>query len=168
MGHISTLHSPAPTPARLAPGPVALGIVIGGSTAGILDIFVASAINHLGPGVILQAIASGLLGKASFQGGQLTIGLGLLLQLAMSLIIATVYGLASTRLPILIRRPVSLGAVFGVGVFMVMNLIVVPLSAAVHPKHPPTIAAIVLNLDAMILFGLIVSLALSWMVVRRT
>ena len=168
MGDIGTIHPAAAAPARPVLGPVALGIIIGGSIAGIVDIFAASAINHLGPGVILQAIASGLLGKASFRGGLLTIGLGLLLQVAMSLIIAAVYGLASIRLPVLVRRPVSFGALFGVGVFIVMNFVVVPLSAAVHPKHPPSASAIALNLAAMILFGLIVALAQSRMAARRS
>lgn len=167
MGDISTFHPPAAPSVRPALGPVAKGIIVGGSIAGIVDIFAASAINRLAPGVILQAIASGLLGVASFHGGGLTIGLGLLLQLAMSLIIAAIYGLASVRLPVLVRRPVSFGALFGVGVFIVMNAVVVPLSAAVHPKHPPTIAAMVLNLDAMILFGLIVALSQSWMTAKR-
>lgn len=167
MGNISSIHPAIPALARSALGPVALGIIVGGLTAGIVDIFAASAINHLGPGVILQAIASGLLGRASFSGGPLTMGLGLLLQVAMSLIIAAIYGLASVRLPVLVRRPVAFGALFGVGVFIVMNFVVVPLSAAVHPKHPPSVATIVLNLDAMILFGLIVALAQSLMAARR-
>jgi len=162
MGDISTIHGVAAAPARPTLGPVALGIVVGGSIAGIVDIFAASAINRLGPGVILQAIASGLLGRASFQGGQLTVGLGLGLQLAMSLVIAAIYGLASTRLTVLVRRPISFGALFGVGVFIVMSFVVVPLSAAVHPKHPPTLPFIVLNLAAMIVFGLIVAAAQSW------
>jgi len=166
MGDISTTY-PGSASVRPALGSVALGIVIGGSIAGIVDIFAASAINQLSPGVILQAIASGLLGKASFHGGGLTMGLGLLLQVAMSLIIAAIYGLAGARLPMLVQRPVSFGALYGVGVFIVMNFVVVPLSAAVHPKHPPSIATIVLNLDAMILFGLIVALAQSQMAARR-
>lgn len=135
------------------------GALIGGTVAGVLDIFVAAVINGLGVGVILHAIASGLLGRASFAGGAATIVVGFVLQVAMSLIIAAIYGGAAMRLPVLVRRPASMGALFGVGVFIVMNFVVVPLSAAVHPKHPPSLAVVGLNLLAMILFGLIVALS---------
>lgn len=137
-----------------------MGVLLGGCVAGVLDIFVASAINHIGPGIILQAIASGLLGKASYQGGQTTIALGLALQLGMSLIIAAVYGLAAVRLPVLTRRPLSFGALYGVGVFIVMSFIVMPLSA-VYPKTAPTLRGAVPQFAAMILFGLIVAVSQS-------
>jgi hypothetical protein len=146
--------------ASLAPG-----VVAGGLIAGTLDIFVATAINHVGPGVILQAIASGLLGKASFQGGSKTVLLGLGLQWGMSLTIAAIYGFASLRLPALARQPVRFGALFGVGVFIVMSFVVVPLSAA-FPKPQPSVSGVVLNLAAMILFGLIVALT-PWFMRKR-
>ena len=141
-------------------------ILIGGLVAGSLDIFVAAAINHIGPGVILQAIASGLLGKASFQGGTKSMVLGLLLQWGMSLIIAAIYCLAGTRIPALLRQPLRFGALYGVGVFLVMTFIVVPLSAA-HFKARPSVHSLVENLAAMILFGLIVALTPWLMRVNR-
>jgi uncharacterized membrane protein YagU involved in acid resistance len=144
---------------------LARGVVAGGLIAGTLDIFVATAINHVGPGVILQAIASGLLGKASFHEGAGTVLLGLGLQWGMSLIIAAIYGLASLRLPALARQPLRFGALFGVGVFIVMSFVVVPLSAA-YPKPQPSVSGIVLNLAAMILFGLIVALT-PWFMRKR-
>jgi hypothetical protein len=152
-------------PAVLAPparglDPVVAGVLVGGTAAGLVDIFAAAVINHLGPGVILQAIASGLLGAASFRAGAASIALGLGLQIAMSLVIAAIYGAASLRLPALVRRPAVFGALYGVGVFIVMNLVVVPLSAA--PMHPKITAAFVLtNLAAMIVFGLIVAFSRS-------
>lgn len=134
-------------------------VLLGGVVAGTLDIFVAAAINHLRVGVILQAIASGLLGKASFVEGGRSMVIGLMAQELMSLVIAAIYTLASIRLPTLRRRPLAMGALYGVGVFLVMNLVVVPLSAA-WPKHRPIhLDAMLLNLAAMILFGLIVALS---------
>ena len=134
-----------------------LAIAVGGLVAGTLDIFVAALINTVPPGTILQAIASGLLGRASYQGGLGTMGLGLGLQWLMSLIIAKIYVLAGVQLPILFRRPVAMGALYGVGVFVVMNFVVLPLSAAWPKPHHPSAEAIVLNLAAMLLFGLIVA-----------
>ena len=137
------------------------GILVGGTIAGIVDIFAAAAINHINPGFILQFIATGLIGKASLQGGAATMVLGFALQVGMSLIIAAIYGFASLRLPVLVRRPFSLGAFYGVGVFIVMTFVVVPLSAAPHPKHAMSVNAIGLNLAAMIVFGLIVAVSQS-------
>ena len=143
------------------------GIVVGGTIAGVVDIFAAAAINHINPGIILQFIATGLIGKASLQGGLATMVLGFVLQVGMSLIIAAIYGLASLRLLVLVRRPFSLGALFGVGVFIVMSFVVVPLSAAPHPKHAMSVNAICLNLAAMILFGLIVAVSQSRLGAKR-
>jgi uncharacterized membrane protein YagU involved in acid resistance len=137
---------------------ISMAILIGGLTAGTLDVFVAAAINGLPPGTILQAIASGLFGKAAFFGGGKMMATGLALQWVMSLIIAKIYVLAGVRLPILFRRPVTMGALYGVGVFIVMNLIVVPLSAAWPKNRHHSVESIVLNLAAMVLFGLIIAL----------
>jgi hypothetical protein len=149
-------------------GAVLRGILVGGTVAGIVDIFAAATINHINPGFILQFIATGLLGKASLQGGPPTMVLGLVLQVAMSLIIAAIYGLASTRLPVLVRRPIGFGVLYGVGVFIVMTYVVVPLSAAPHPKHAMSLKAIGLNLTAMIVFGLIVALSQSRLGPKRS
>ena len=70
-------------------------VLIGGMVAGILDIGAAAAINRKGPLAILRVIASGLLGSKALNGGTLASAWGFLLQLAMSIVIAAIYGLAS-------------------------------------------------------------------------
>lgn len=77
-----------------------------------------------------QGVASGLLGRASFQGGWSTVLLGGALHLFNATVIVTVYWLASRRLPLLTRRPVASAILYGCLVFIVMNFVVVPLSAA--------------------------------------
>ena len=84
-------------------------ILAGGFIAGTIDIGAAVALYHIGPITILQAIASGLLGKASYAGGLNTALFGLVLQWAMSLIIAAIYVLAANRLPVLRRRWLVMG-----------------------------------------------------------
>jgi hypothetical protein len=111
-------------------GPLLTAIAVGGLIAGSIDIFVASAIYAASPATILQAIASGVLGRASYGGGVGTMALGLTLQWAMSLIIAAIYVAAAVRTPVLFAKPLRFGALYGVGVFVVMSFIVVPLSAA--------------------------------------
>lgn len=130
-------------------------IVYGGFVAGTLDIGVAALISWLSPAVILRAVASGALGKAAFSDGASAAALGMTLQWAMSLIIAAIYVIASACIPSLSRRwiPASLG--YGVVVFFVVNYAVVPLSKAPF-KTNSTAQSFVLNLLAMLLFGLII------------
>ena len=128
-------------------------ILIGGLVAGTLDIGAAVAIYHAAPVAVLHAIASGLIGKASFTGGMGTALLGLVLQWAMSLIIAAIYVFAAKPLPLLTRQWLVMGLAYGVGIWVVMNLVVVPLSAT-FPKNPPRLDA---GIIAMLGFGVIIS-----------
>lgn len=137
-------------------GPLLAAIVAGGLIAGSVDILAASAIYEASPATILQAIASGLLGRASYDGGAGTVALGLVLQWLMSLIIAAIYGAAAVPMPALIDKPLRFGALYGVGVFILMSFIVAPLSAA-YPRPQPSIGGLVLNLAANILFGVIIA-----------
>ncbi len=77
-----------------------------------------------------QGVASGLLGRASFQGGWPTVLLGGVLHFFNATVMVTVYFFASRRLPLLSRRPVLSAVLYGCLVFVVMNFIVIPLSAA--------------------------------------
>ena len=105
---------------------------------------------------ILRGIASGLLGSNALNGGALASAWGFVLQLAMSIVIAAIYGLASLWLPILVRMWIGTGLAYGVSIFVVMTYVVVPLSAA--PSHPlPGISKIAEDLLAMLGFGLIVA-----------
>ena len=129
----------------------------GGLVAGTIDIGAASLINLLSPIVILQFIATGLLGKASLSGGLNTAVLGLLLQWLMSLIIAGIYVAAVNRIAWLKLWWIVGGLLYGVVIYVVMNFVVVPLSRAPIPHHPPHIDKLLENLAAMLLFGLIVA-----------
>ncbi|MGH8426692.1 MAG: hypothetical protein ACRES7_01750 [Gammaproteobacteria bacterium] len=140
-------------------------ILYGGFIAGTIDIGAAALINWLSPVVILHAIASGVLGKASFNGGTTSALLGLALQWGMSLIIAAIYVIAARWILWLTRLWILGGLAYGVVIFFVMNYIVVPLSAAAPPHYftmqrllhrfPPD--KFIENLLAMFLFGLIVA-----------
>lgn len=139
---------------------VLLAIFTGGLVAGTVDIGAACLINLLGPAVILHAIASGLLGKPSFQGGLPTAVLGLFLQWFMGLLIAGVYVFALQRLAWMRRDWRLSGFLYGVTIYYVMNEVVVPLSNA-WPGHdfsnPINWEKFCENMLAMILFGLIVA-----------
>lgn len=136
--------------------------VIAGLIAGTIDIGAAALINHVGPTLILQGIASGLIGMKSYAGGAGTVTLGLALQFAMSIAIAGIYAATATRLAWLRSRPILAGLAFGLGVFVVMNLIVVPLSAfGPKPAHI-SLGWLTLNVLAMLVFGVIVATIVRW------
>jgi hypothetical protein len=98
-------------------------ILLGGFIAGTIDIGSACLINGAKPSVILQAIAGGLLGKSSFAGGPATVVLGLVLQWAMSIVIAAIFVVTSRWRPVLRRRWITAGLAYGVAVFIVMNYV---------------------------------------------
>ena len=133
-----------------------IAILLGGLIAGTLDIGAAALINGRNPLVILLVIASGLLGKASFQGGLPAVSLGLVLQWLMSLIIAAIYVLVANRLDELKQHWIAGGLAYGVLIFVVMNYVVVPLSEI---GRAPQFTAWTLagNLLAMLGFGLLVA-----------
>jgi hypothetical protein len=108
-------------------------ILYGGLVVGILDGLFALIFYGLIMGAkpmrIFQSVASGLLGKASFEGGTRTFLLGILLHFIVATCIAAVYYLASLKLPILIRHAVVCGLIYGMIAYLVMNYVVIPLSA---------------------------------------
>lgn len=112
-------------------------ILSGGLVAGTLDIVYACLFWKLKAGTpasrILQSVAAGLLGKASFTGGAATASLGLALHFAIALVMSAAYYLAASRTPVLVSRPVACGAAYGLLLYGVMNYVVVPLSAAAGP-----------------------------------
>lgn len=130
-------------------------ILFGGILAGTLDIGAASLINSANPSRILQAIASGLLGKSAFVDNS-SVALGLVLQWAMAIIIASIFVAAAQWRPVLKRHWVKAGMAYGVVIFVVMNYVVLPLSAI---GHPPRFRVVHFMEDilAMLLFGIIVA-----------
>jgi hypothetical protein len=133
-----------------------LAILGGGLVAGTIDVGAACLITGKTPVTILQTIAGGLFAAKAFAGGAPVAALGLVLQWIMSLIIAAIFVAARLRAPLLGRRWASSGLAYGVAVFVVMNFVVVPLSAwRRFPRFTPLSAAE--NLLAMLLFGLIVA-----------
>lgn len=146
----------------------------GGLIAGTLDIsdaLIFHGVRGVAPWRILQAIASGLLGRDAFAGGAWTATLGLGLHFFIATTAAAVYALASLRLPLLIRRPILCGAAYGLIVNAVMQYIVLPLSAfrAGPPPPPGTIDWGLVNLLLAHVFcvGLPISLTARWAARRQ-
>ena len=116
-------------------------VLAGGFVAGTLDITYACVFWAVKRGVpaqrILQSVAAGLLGEASFAGGRATAALGLVLHYVIALSMAVVYYLVALRRPLLWQRPVLCGAGYGLLLYGIMNYVVVPLSAAGRGSQDP-------------------------------
>jgi uncharacterized membrane protein YagU involved in acid resistance len=112
-------------------------IFVGGLIVGILDLTYAIIVytpHH--PILIPQHIASGVLGQRSFDLGMQSAILGVALHFLIAVGAATVYCLASRKLPVLIEHAVICGMIYGALVYTFMHTIVVPLSRVhQHPMH---------------------------------
>jgi hypothetical protein len=107
-------------------------IIFGALTVGTVDIlwaFAWSAVSGNGPINVLQSVAGGALGQASFEGGLATALLGMFIHFFIATCVVTTYYLASRRYPELAQRPWLYGPLYGICVYLVMNEIVLPLSA---------------------------------------
>ncbi len=117
---------------------VSRAIGYGGLVVGVLDImdaFIFFGLRGATPARILQAIAAGVLGRErAVAGGWQTAALGLLLHFFIATVIVAIFVFASRRWPWLLRAPVATGLAYGVVAWLVMNFIVVPLSAAGGPN----------------------------------
>ena len=128
----NTLAYSAQNDSSLARRSTFKAILYGGLTVGVLDGLAAATLSTLrggSPTRVFQYVASGLLGRSSFQGGTKTALLGVLLHFVVAFGVATVYYLASRKLPILIQRAIVCGMVYGVLVNFAMQYLVLPLSA---------------------------------------
>lgn len=142
--------------------PALYAILVGGGIAATLDILYAIIYSWIRakvpPIVIVQSVASGLIGQPAYEGGASTAVLGLVCHYAMAFIIAAIFWIASRRLGFMTRSAIVTGLAFGVCVYVVMNFVVIPLSAfPTQMTYTPVRVAI--NVVAhMLLFGLPIAL----------
>jgi len=115
-------------------------ILLGGSIAGLLDGLDAVVFYYLAfsvpPASLFQNIAAGLLGVSSFRGGWRTVVLGIALHFSIAIGAAAVFYAASLVIPALWRNPFICGPAFGIGLYLFMQHVVLPLSA-VPPRTVP-------------------------------
>jgi len=145
-------------------------VLLGGAMAGLLDILFAisfAAYNGMPPVRLLQVVASGLLGKAAFDGGVPVAILGLALHFVMSFLWAGAFVALARRIPALALRPVISGIAFGVVVFLVMRLVVLPLSAFPFPVTFKPLSATLDLLSHTLLFGIPIAWAARRALVSR-
>jgi uncharacterized protein YacL len=133
-------------------------IVLGALLLGTTDLLFATLFWRIGYGVsatrVMQSVARGVLGAASFEGGMPTALLGAVLHYTIALGMAATYYLVSRKLHVLTRRPIACGLAYGVLLYLIMNLVVLPLSAAGMPKFD-NVVWVALSVVMHAVFGLI-------------
>ena len=115
-------------------------ILISTAVAGTLDLALAITFFAI-KGVPLEgvphAVAAGLLGVRAFRLGLPTAILGVALHYFIAFCVSAFYYFLSRRFGFLNNHPIASGAIYGIGVFLFMQHVVLPLSA--EPRsHPPT------------------------------
>ncbi|HLJ85258.1 MAG TPA: hypothetical protein VKZ53_00455 [Candidatus Angelobacter sp.] len=141
-------------------------ILLGGLGAGVGDITQAFIIFGMGgrnPMSVLQTVAAGVLGMPSFKGGTKSAALGALLHFTIAFGAAIVFFVASRQIGFLTQRPILAGLLYGEIVFVVMNYIVLPLSA-LHRIPPMNIGLFITGpIGHPLLVGLPISLAVYYL-----
>jgi uncharacterized membrane protein YagU involved in acid resistance len=102
----------------------------GGLVAGTLDVILALTLYGQGPMRTFQGVASGLLGKAAYDGGWPTSLLGYACHFFIAITWSLVFALVSLKWPMLVRLALPAGLAYGILIFFTMNYVVIPLSAA--------------------------------------
>ncbi len=142
----------------------ARAILFGGLIGGACDITYAFIFYYLRSGItpvrILQSVASGMLGAAASTGGLPTAALGAFLHFFIAVTAAAVYYLASRKLRVLARRAFLCGVLFGAAIYVFMNFVVIPLSAAPFKGATPSTATWVTGL-LIHMFGIGLPIALA-------
>jgi hypothetical protein len=135
----------------------ARAVVAGGLVAGTLDLVYAFVyFGYLGVTPIrnVQSIASGVLGRAAYQGGWTTGALGIVLHMAILIVASALLYATSRRFPWIAKHPTIAGLLYGACIFAFMNAVVLPLSA-IPFKVRYDVATIVVNgIAHMLLVGL--------------
>src|SRR5688500_196854 len=142
--------------------PATCAILLGGGIAGALDIAYAIAFAYYrGSDAmrLLQAVASGWLGQASYDGGWSTAMLGLASHFGMAFVYAAFFYFVARRVDWLVRHAVVAGLLYGFAVYLLMNLVVLPLSAFPHPVKFTGLGPATNLLSHLFFFGLPIALA---------
>ncbi len=109
--------------------------------------------------LIFQSIARGVLGRAAFSDGFASAALGLFVHVLVSVVTAAIYLYAAVRRPALIRRPFLSGMAVGIVAYLVMNFVVIPLSAIGFHLPKSVFLGLVSFAIHLFAFGLPIALA---------
>ena len=141
--------------------PSATGTIIkAGLLAGTLDILSAIVYYYFKTGkngfTVLNFVASGAFGKKAITGGTRMAAAGLLFHYFIAFCWTIVFFFIYPYLHSVIKNKIVAGLVYGILIWTIMNLVIVPMSAI--PKRPFILSAAIIN---MVILMLAVGLPLS-------
>jgi len=147
-------------------------IGLGGLTVALLDGLFAFTYYGVILGInrmrIFQGVAAGLLGpQRALSGGIKTFVLGLFLHLVVATCIASVYYLATLKLPFLIHKAVASGLIYGMIAYLGMKFVVTPLSAIGRRPVPRLSVFLTEIIGHALLVGLPIALIARWSAMKR-
>jgi len=136
--------------------------LVGGTldaAAGVIVYFIYFGMN---PFQVLQLIASGVFGPAVINGSFVYVVAGLLLHYFIAFAVAVIFYGAASQIKFLVNQKVIVGLAYGLGIWLVMNLLVLPISNT--PKNPfnPGLAAFEISWH-MVLVGL----PIAWVIAKH-
>ena len=135
-------------------------------TLDITENIVFNAFRGITPWRIFQFIASGLIDGRSFQLGWTSVGLGVVIHYAIALTWTAIFYIAATQFnfTVLSRWPILSGLIYGIIVYVVMNFIVLPVSA-VPPR--PAAATLISRVNAVLALMFCIGLPVALLVKRE-
>jgi hypothetical protein len=133
-----------------------------GLVAGTMDIgenLIFNQMRAVTPKMVFQYIASGLIGTRAIAMGGESVALGVAIHYAIAMTWTVLFYLVSRKLAILTRQAAICGIVYGGVVYVIMNFVVLPLTAIPHSTQAMTLASRINGVLALLFcMGLAVSL----------
>lgn len=128
-------------------------IIQAGLLVGTLDILAALIYFFVKTGnknvfIILRYIASALFGKEAFSGGSMMIVTGLLLHYIIAFAFTILFFLVFPKATIFSKNKILTGIMYGIFIWAVMNLVVVPSSKI--PNRPLEFSSAIINLAILV------------------
>jgi hypothetical protein len=107
-------------------------ILLSGLAAGILDATAGVIVYYIwfgfNPFQVLQYIAAGVYGPSAINGGAAMIIAGLFFHFLIAYVVAAIYFYAYPVIPLLSKYKVVAGLVYGLAIWLLMNLLIIPVT----------------------------------------
>jgi hypothetical protein len=134
-----------------------IGLVAG--TLDISDNLIFNYFRGISATRVFQYIAAGLIGPRSSQMGMESIALGVAVHFAIALTWTAIFYLSARKIPVLTRRPVICGLLYGGTVYVIMNFVVLPLTRVPHARAAMALSSRINGVLALLIcIGLTVAL----------
>lgn len=141
-----------------------IGLIAG--TLDIADALIFSYFRGATPKMVFQYIASGLVGiQRAHALGIRSAVLGVAMHYCIAMCWTMIFYLLSRRVGIMARWPAASGLIYGLFVYLFMNLVALPLSNVPHVRSAPSLASRVNGILAvMVCIGMTSALLISYCV----